>query len=84
MPALPLDDAGPYVAGAYLVFFALLLIYVAIMGMRLARIERELIELGEIAAHGDRAREAPPALEEVSSERPLVASGDEGRRPEAG
>ena len=30
MPALPLDDAGPYVAAAYLVFVALILIYVAI------------------------------------------------------
>ena len=30
-PALPLDDAGPYVAAAYLVFLALVLIYVAIM-----------------------------------------------------
>ena len=31
MPALPLGDAGPYVAAAYLVFLALVLIYVAIM-----------------------------------------------------
>ena len=42
MPALPLDDAGPYVAAAYLVFLALILIYVAIMASKLARIEREL------------------------------------------
>jgi len=47
MPALPLDDAGPYVAGAYLVFLALILIYVAIMAAKLARIERELVELSE-------------------------------------
>ena len=45
MPALPLDEAGPYVAGAYLVFLALILIYVAIMAAKLARIERELVEL---------------------------------------
>ena len=45
MPALPLDDAGPYVAGAYLVFLALILVYVGIMSSRLARIERELGEL---------------------------------------
>ena len=49
MPALPLDDAGPYVAGAYLVFLALILIYVAIMASKLARIERELVELSELA-----------------------------------
>jgi CcmD family protein len=47
MPALPLDEAGKYVAGAYVVFFALILIYVSIMAARLARIERELGELLE-------------------------------------
>ena len=47
MPALPLDDAGPYVAGAYLVFLALILIYVSIMASKLARIERELVELSD-------------------------------------
>jgi hypothetical protein len=51
MPALPLDDAGPYVAGAYLVFLVMVLAYVAIMAGKLARIERELIELSEIAAN---------------------------------
>jgi hypothetical protein len=45
--ALP-DNTG-YVAAAYLVFFALVLIYVAIMASKLARIERELVELSEIA-----------------------------------
>ena len=35
MPALPLDEAGKYVAAAYLVFLALILIYVAIMARRL-------------------------------------------------
>jgi flagellar biosynthesis/type III secretory pathway M-ring protein FliF/YscJ len=49
MPALPLDEAGKYVAGAYVVFVALLLIYVAIMAARLARIDRELAELAELA-----------------------------------
>ena len=44
-PALPLDEAGKYVAGAYLVFLALILIYVAIMAGRLASTERELSEL---------------------------------------
>jgi hypothetical protein len=48
MPALPLDDAGPYVAAAYLVFLALILVYVAIMASKLVRIARELGELTEI------------------------------------
>ena len=53
-PALPLDEAGKYVAGAYLVFVALLLIYVAIMAARLQRIDRELGELAELAERTER------------------------------
>ena len=53
MPALPLDDAGPYVAAAYLVFLALILIYVAIMATKLGRIEREISELSEIVERRD-------------------------------
>ena len=47
MPALPLDEAGKYVAGAYVVFFTLIVVYVAIIGSKIARIERELEELNE-------------------------------------
>jgi hypothetical protein len=46
-PALPLDEAGKYVAGAYVVFLALILLYVAIMAAKLARIDRELTQLAE-------------------------------------
>jgi len=56
MPALPLDDAGPYVAAAYLVFLALILIYVAIMATKLVRIEREISELSEIVDRHDAER----------------------------
>jgi hypothetical protein len=48
MPALPLDEAGKYVAAAYLVFLALILIYVAIMAGRLSRIERDLSEVTDL------------------------------------
>ena len=48
MPALPLDEAGKYVAAAYLVFLALILIYVAIMAGRLSRIEKDLEEVTEL------------------------------------
>ena len=48
MPALPLDTAGKYVAAAYLVFLALILIYVAIMAGRLSRIEKDLGEVTEL------------------------------------
>ena len=56
MPALPLDDAGPYVAAAYLVFLALILVYVAIMATKLVRIERQVSELLELIDRGE-ARE---------------------------
>src|SRR3954452_2159265 len=55
MPALPLDEAGKYVAAAYLVFLALLLIYVAIMSGRLGRLERDLTDLNRDLAERDRA-----------------------------
>jgi CcmD family protein len=48
MPALPLDEAGKYVAGAYVVFFALIVVYVAIIGAKIARIDRELGELTDL------------------------------------
>jgi hypothetical protein len=48
-PALPLHEAGKYVAGAYVVFVVLILIYVAIMAAKLQRIERELGELASFA-----------------------------------
>jgi CcmD family protein len=60
-PALPLDEAGKYVAGAYVVFIALILVYVAIMAARLGRIERELGELEELAGQRrEDAREKEP------------------------
>ena len=57
-PALPLDEAGTYVAAAFLVFLALVLIYVAIMAAKLSRISREIGELGELARRRDDAHEA--------------------------
>jgi hypothetical protein len=48
-PALPLHEAGKYVAGAFIVFVVLILIYVAIMAAKLQRIDRELTELASIA-----------------------------------
>ena len=62
LPALPLHEAGKYVAGAYIVLFALVLIYVAIMAIRLSRIEREL---GELLEMSERAA-GPGAHDEVS------------------
>ena len=63
-PALPLHTAGKYVAAAYIVFFALILIYVAIMATRLNRIERELGELLE------RSAAPPPHPSDSAASRP--------------
>jgi hypothetical protein len=68
VPALPLDDAGPYVAAAYLVFLALILIYVAIMASKLVRIARDLDEVADLVerrtadapGHGDADAGAEP------------------------
>jgi hypothetical protein len=60
MPALPLDEAGKYVAAAYLVFLALLLIYVAIMSGRLSRLERDLTELNRDLEERDAQRSRNP------------------------
>lgn len=49
MPAVPLDEAGKFVAGAYVVFVGLILIYVAIMAAKVGRIERELRSLTGLA-----------------------------------
>jgi hypothetical protein len=40
---------GKYVAGAYLVFVAMVLLYVVIISSKLARLERELHDLNELA-----------------------------------
>ncbi len=45
LPALPLHEAGKYVAGAYVVLFALVLVYVSIMAIRQSKLERDLAEL---------------------------------------
>jgi len=45
MPALPLDNAGVYVAAAYIVFVALLGTYLTIIGHKIGRNERRLDEL---------------------------------------
>jgi hypothetical protein len=47
MPALPLDEAGKYVAGAYVVLFAIVLLYVSIIGAKIARIGRDVSEISE-------------------------------------
>lgn len=71
MPALPLDEAGKYVAAAYIVFVVLLLVYIAIMAWRLGRISSEIEEIAELSerrSDADAPRvDAPAEAEEVRS-----------------
>jgi hypothetical protein len=55
LPALPLHTAGKYVAAAYIVLFLVVLIYVAIMGIRLSHLERDLGELLSLTASSPEA-----------------------------
>ena len=68
---LSLEEAVKYVGGAYAVFLALLVIYVAIIGVRMERMRRELSELADLAAR----RRTPGAghrLAEAAEEEPRV------------
>ncbi len=53
MPA-PLGAGGTYVAAAYLVFVTLVVVYVAIIGAKVSRIERELATLSELLERQER------------------------------
>ena len=53
-PALPLDEAGKYVAAAYGVFVTMLVVYIAIIGARFARVEREVKALADLTEDRDR------------------------------
>jgi type II secretory pathway component PulM len=66
-PALPLHEAGKYVAGAYVVFLVLLVVYVAIMAAKLQRIERELRELAGFAETRAAGEKTAPEHEEVGA-----------------
>jgi hypothetical protein len=62
MPALPLDEAGKYVAAAYVAFSVLLLVYVGIMAARLGRLQREIAKLADRAerrSNGDGVERDP-------------------------
>jgi len=57
LPALPLHTAGKYVAGAYIVLLLLVLGYAAVLGTRMAGMERELAQL--LGDGEDERRDAP-------------------------
>ena len=61
---LPENSNDGYVAAAYIVFLALVLIYVAIMAIRLGRVEHKLEALRSEANHGSPTRAGRTAPDE--------------------
>ncbi|MBB4661124.1 hypothetical protein [Conexibacter arvalis] len=63
-PAVPYEKAGRFVAAAFIVLFACVLIYVAIMATKLQRLERDLSELNRALDEQERAKAAASAADE--------------------
>jgi flagellar biosynthesis/type III secretory pathway M-ring protein FliF/YscJ len=83
MPALPLDEAGKYVAGAYVVFMVLLVVYVAIMAIKLQRIERELRELAGFAEARSELDSVAPGRESEDQSLSVSSGPSESREGDA-
>jgi hypothetical protein len=67
--ALPENSNDGYVAAAYIVFLALVLVYVAIMAVRLGRVERDVRKLREDAGRDtDSGRDADAGRDERERE----------------
>lgn len=71
-PALPLHTAGKYVAAAYVVLFAIVLIYVSIMVLRLRRVERDVAELVALSEHTAGQAEETAARDAAAQEMTLT------------
>jgi heme exporter protein D len=54
MPALPLDEAGAYVAAAYAIFVVLLVVYVAVMARHVTKVREDLRQLADAVTREDR------------------------------
>jgi hypothetical protein len=65
-PALPLHAAGKYVAGAYIVFILILVVYVGIMARRLHSNQLEIEELKILLAERERQETAAQEPEQVA------------------
>ncbi|MDO8211532.1 hypothetical protein [Conexibacter sp. CPCC 206217] len=84
-PAVPYDKAGRYVAAAFIVFFAIVLIYVGIMATKLQRLERDLSELNSELERRERGHvEAPDAAgTSVGAATAAAATGPAAQPPGA-
>jgi hypothetical protein len=79
-PALPLHTAGKYVAGAYIVFVVMLVVYLGIMALRTSRTRRELSELKQELAAREGGEDPDPAIAPGAST--TVRRGDHLAEPE--
>lgn len=61
MPALPLDEAGKYVAAVYIFFVVLVLLYLGILSARIARLEKDAVEISELLDERNRSGDEQPA-----------------------
>ncbi len=79
--SLPEHTNDGYVAAAYIVFFAIVLIYVTIMAVRLGRVERKVEQLRGDVVNGEgpaRARGATSAGETTGADRQAGADDTAG------
>ncbi|HTZ87358.1 MAG TPA: hypothetical protein VMB05_11885 [Solirubrobacteraceae bacterium] len=84
LPALPLHEAGKYVAGAYVVLFAMVLVYVAIMAIRQSKLERDLGELlarEQRLADGEQSEPSGSSAPEPAAARPGGTTAGAGTAP---
>lgn len=76
---IPEDSGGPYVIAAYLVFFVLLLVYLAIMAQRLGRISKQADDLErrldgvDHAQHQGAGAVQGGSVEDAAAEVPTIA-----------
>jgi hypothetical protein len=78
---LPQNTGSGYVAAAYIVFVAIVLIYVSIMAVRLSRMERDLRELRTRAAESTTTSVAEQLHPVTSRPQPPAQAHATGRLP---
>ncbi len=79
---LPEHSNDGYVAAAYIVFFAIVLIYVAIMAVRLGRVERKVEALRGDAAKSDMPRARARGIAVLDEPSPKPEHPDRGQERE--
>ncbi|HXC46141.1 MAG TPA: hypothetical protein VNU24_06005 [Solirubrobacteraceae bacterium] len=76
---LPEHSNDGYVAAAYIVFFAIVLIYVAIMAVRLGRVERKVEALRVDATKSDIPPRARGGIADLDEPNPRPERPDRGQ-----